>query len=175
MQVTAQLGHPDQPHFPSSTLQHPVKKKSPSQLRRQERRRQEVFKEKTHFNQSEKNVVEDATVLITEKSMPSASNPEASTETPERSHIKQAEKPKTYTEKYKTFAGKLDYSTKNSLPSVEKANVFKCDQCYYENSSEKVMVQHVRMKHCPTLKVIRSRQQHIDVCCDVIEDRCNIR
>ena len=174
MQLTAQLGHPDQSHFPSSTLQHLVKKKSPSQLRRQERRRQEVFKEKTHFNQSEKNVVEDATVLTTEKSMPSASNPEASTETP-RSHIKQAKKPKTNTEKYKTFAGKLDYSTKNSLPSVEKANVFKCDQCYYENSSEKVMVQHVRMKHCPTLKVIRSRQQHIDVCCDVIEDRCNIR
>ena len=94
MQLTAQLGHPDQPHFPSSTLQHLVKKKSPSQLRRQERRRQEVFKEKTHFNQSEKNVVEDATVLTTEKSMPSASNPEASTEAPERSHIKRAEKPK---------------------------------------------------------------------------------
>ena len=43
MQLTAKLGHPDQPHFPSSTHPHNLKKNSPSQLRRKERRRQEVL------------------------------------------------------------------------------------------------------------------------------------
>ena len=40
MQLTAKLGHPDQPHYPSSTLQQPLKKKSPSQMRGQERWKQ---------------------------------------------------------------------------------------------------------------------------------------
>ena len=51
MQLSAVLGHPDQPHFPHSSppqppsppFSAPKKKKSPSQLRRQERRRQEAL------------------------------------------------------------------------------------------------------------------------------------
>jgi hypothetical protein len=49
MQLSAVLGHPDQPHFPHppSPAHHPsppppVKRKSPSQLRRQERRKREA-------------------------------------------------------------------------------------------------------------------------------------
>ena len=51
MQLSAVLGHPDQPHFPHPPPHHhpppsfpPQKKrKSPSQLRRQERRKQEAL------------------------------------------------------------------------------------------------------------------------------------
>ena len=49
MQLSAVLGHPDQPHFPQPPppAHHPsppppVAKKSPSQLRRQERRKREA-------------------------------------------------------------------------------------------------------------------------------------
>ena len=46
MHLSAELGHPDQPHFPHPPPQHAPppsgKKKSPSQLRRQERRKQEA-------------------------------------------------------------------------------------------------------------------------------------
>ena len=45
---------------------------------------------------------------------------------------------------------------------------FKCDNCNYENLSEKGLTQHVRMKHCPSLKLSCSRHEHVDLCCDVI-------
>ena len=45
---------------------------------------------------------------------------------------------------------------------------FKCDQCSYSNSSEEGLLQHIRMKHCPSLDLRCSRKQHIDICCDVM-------
>ena len=55
MQLTAKLGHPDQPHYPSSTLQQPLKKKSPSQMRGQERWRKEAINKEAALDSSEKN------------------------------------------------------------------------------------------------------------------------
>ena len=66
MQLTAKLGHPDQPHFPSTSLSPALKRKSPSQLRRQERRRQEALNKESHRNHSEKEKV-DSTLPVTEK------------------------------------------------------------------------------------------------------------
>ena len=48
MQMSAELGHPDKPHFPQppqapQTVHHSCKRKSPSQLRRQERRKIEAI------------------------------------------------------------------------------------------------------------------------------------
>ena len=45
---------------------------------------------------------------------------------------------------------------------------FKCDQYSYSNSSEKGLLQHIRMKHCPSLDLRCSRKQHVDLCCDVM-------
>ena len=66
MQLSAKLGHPDLPHFPSVIPKHSLKKKSPSQLRRQERRRQEALNRDTEVNHSEKTAV-DLTTAVTEK------------------------------------------------------------------------------------------------------------
>ena len=51
---------------------------------------------------------------------------------------------------------------------------FKCNQCNYENSSEKGLTQHVRMKHCPSLQLRCSRNEHVDLCCDVIVVRSKV-
>ena len=47
---------------------------------------------------------------------------------------------------------------------------FKCNQCEYENPSEKGLAQHMRMKHCPWLELRCSKKEHIDLCCDVIHN-----
>ena len=56
--------------------------------------------------------------------------------------------------------------------SPKQAEKFKCDQCDYSNPTEKGVTQHKRMKHCPTLKLKCLRQEHVDLCCDVVEARC---
>ena len=75
MQLSAVLGHPDQPHFPHSSppqppsppFSAPKKKKSPSQLRRQERRRQEALTKAkeaalvTVIEETEENVSDEVT------------------------------------------------------------------------------------------------------------------
>ena len=67
MQLTAKLGHPDLPHYPSTNL-HPVfRKKSPSCLGCQERQRQEAPHKETQRNYPEKYTV-DSTLPVTEKS-----------------------------------------------------------------------------------------------------------
>ena len=124
MQLSALLGHPDQPHFPDPSPHHPPpppssppfpshrKNKSPSQLRCQERRQQEV------------RAAEAAapTVIIeeTEKDLPD--------EVPE--------------------AEINDITVKNVENHAEDAcTTFKCDQCVYTNLTEKGLKQHTCMKH----------------------------
>ena len=38
---------------------------------------------------------------------------------------------------------------------------FKCNQCEYENLSEKGLAHHNRMKHCPWLELRCSKREHI--------------
>ena len=66
MQLSAVLGHPDQPHFPHSpppphhAPAPPVnKKKCPSQLRRQERRKHEAEAKADKATSEEENIYED--------------------------------------------------------------------------------------------------------------------
>ena len=61
IQLSAVLGHPDQPHFPyppASTPPPQFIKKSPSQLRRQECRRQEALEKASATKVAEKDVAE---------------------------------------------------------------------------------------------------------------------
>ena len=67
MQLTAKLGHPDLPHFPSTTLPPVFKKKSPSRLRCQERWRQEAPNKETQKTILKKYTV-DTTLPVTGKS-----------------------------------------------------------------------------------------------------------
>ena len=137
IQLSARLGPPEQQHFPDPPQIIPsVKKKSPSQLRRQERRRQEALskanlttnkesdqnasdhitvveetkksKENRSGNKSSKNDVSDK-VTITEE----ASNPQACA-------VKPAINPS---------------ETEAEVPS--SSIIFKCDQCCFTSNSEK--------------------------------------
>ena len=78
LQLTAQLGHPDAPHFPSQPV---LKKKSPLQMRRQERRRQEALNKETASNNSEKIVHENVSNSMAEKSAKGSKLTEKSTDT----------------------------------------------------------------------------------------------
>ena len=126
LQLSAVLGHPDQPHFPHPPPSHPPhtlppsppppsKKKSPSQLRRQERRKQEALAEADkaasntqNFKESEK----DLTVNV----------------------LNDTEKDLT-----------IEVQDENSANASYLC--FKCDQCNYTNATEKGLSQHKRMKH----------------------------
>ena len=124
MQLSALLGHPDQPHFPDPSPHHPPplpssppfpshrKNKSPSQLRCQERRQQEV------------RAAEAAapTVIIeeTEKDLP-----------------------------YEVPEAEINDITVKIVENLaeDACTTFKCDQCVYTNLTEKGLKQHTRMKH----------------------------
>ena len=124
MQLSAVLGHPDQPHFPDPSPHHPhpppfsppfpshMKKKSPSQLRRQERRQQEVRAAEAAV----------PTVIIEE------------TEKDLSDEVLEAE---------------INNATVKIVenPAEDASTTFKCDQCAYTNLSEKGLKQHTRMKH----------------------------
>ena len=45
---------------------------------------------------------------------------------------------------------------------------FNCDQCNCTNSPEKGLTQHMRMKHCHKVDIRCLRQDHVDLCCEVI-------
>ena len=126
MQLSAVLGHPDQPHFPHPPPQHhppssppPKKKKSPSQLRRQERRKQEAIGKAEEAGTS-KTVFEETDNVFSEK----VSNQVVSEAEIENTSVIIVD------------------------DSVDKTSLtFKCDQCAYTNSTEKGLGQHTRMKH----------------------------
>ena len=126
LQLSAVLGHPDQPHFPHPPPPHPPhplppsppppsKKKSPSQLRRQERRKQEALAK-------------------------------ADKAAPKTQILNESEKDLSVnelndTEKDITIEAEAENSAEASSLS------FKCDQCDYKNATEKGLSQHRRMKH----------------------------
>ena len=123
MQLSAVLGHPDQPHFPHPPPHHhpppppsfpPHRKiKSPSQLRRQERRKQETLakaEEAASQEKSERDLYE---------SVPTKNDVEVKAESPTENIVENADK--------------------NSGLN------FKCDQCVYTNATERGLAQHARM------------------------------
>ena len=128
MHLSASLGHPDQPHFPPPPphAQHPVprppaKKKSPSQLRRQERRQLEA--------QS--------------KAGPKENNPNVDTEKPPHKGMSTDE-----TIKVVVYKAVQDPAVKIVQCSAEESVInFKCDQCDYNHTTEKGLGMHKRMKH----------------------------
>ena len=129
MQLSAVLGHPDQPHFPDSPPHHPHppsssppfpshrKKKSPSQLRRQERRQQEV---KVTKAAAPTVIVED-----TEKDLSGSMVCEV---------VAEAE------------TNNMTVKVVEHL-AEDSCTTFKCDQCAYTILTEKGVKQHTRMKH----------------------------
>ena len=110
IQLSADLGHPEEPHFPQSpqtpqTLHPSCKRKSPSQLRRQERRKSEAISK-------------------------------AANKMPFEAADNSVKEPIAHPEEADNF--------KESLPTSSE---FNCDQCDYQNSTEKGLRQHTRMKH----------------------------
>ena len=133
MQLSAVLGHPDQPHFPHPPPPHHpppppqppllTKKKTPSQLRRQEQRQCEARKKadeamsKTHTTDSEKNVSDSD---IVSKSKEGEIILEGEVEMPD---------------------------VKQVVSSAETSSQFKCEECNYTNITVKGLAHHTRMKH----------------------------
>ena len=89
MHLSAELGHPDQPHFPHPPPQHAPppsgKKKSPSQLRRQEQRKQEA--------QSKADEAASATPATSDNIVPANVSTGKETETVIEAKIQQPVKP----------------------------------------------------------------------------------
>jgi hypothetical protein len=118
MQLSAVLGHPDQPHFPHPPRPTPsFKRKSPSQVRREERRRKEA---------TEATSVEEVAVKPSEKPAE-----KLVTKPPVKPAKKPVEKP----------------ANKAAETDKAETIKFNCDQCSYTNISEKGLMQHSRMKH----------------------------
>ena len=154
LQMSARLGHPDQPHFPPPSPPPPPpssfipssKKKTPSQIRRQERRRQQVLLKSTLATTqvSEEDAPGDVTVAG------EAENPNASAEKPTDNSSS-----KDISQNFPTFneAVKPKESAEKSKPSdkegeaVSSGVTFKCDQCHFTSNSDKGLKTHTRMKH----------------------------
>ena len=130
MQLSAVLGHPDQPHFPDpppppSTSS--LKRKSPSQLRRQERRRDDAASrdkeavagvvDETAKKQSENNTNDD--IILTEDLEDSEKN---------------------------LFSNHKEDTIPEFEPIPTKV-AFQCDHCDFLGISEKGLKQHTRIKH----------------------------
>ena len=134
MQLSAMLGHPDQPHFPHPPSHPPplpptssCKRKSPSQLRRQDRRRKEAASR-----------VEETVNDLVKETEPKSS--EKNTEIELNVTEKPSDSEKTHT---------IDHN-KDLVHDVEPAQVtvsFQCDQCEFNGVSDKGLKQHTRMKH----------------------------
>ena len=127
MQLSAELGHPDQPHFPHPPPQHAPppsgKKKSPSQLRHQERRKQEAQSKADEAASKVDNISENIVNIV-----PANVSTGQETETVEAEIQEPAVKP-------------VDKSAEQLNP------VYKCNQCNYKHTTEKGLGMHVRMKH----------------------------
>ena len=127
MQLSADLGHPDQPHFPHPPHPPPppsfpppkIRKKSPSQLRRQERRQQEACR-KAEEAASLTNIIEEPDNVFSDSGLIEV-----------------------------VLEADVDNTSEKNVanPADESCLTFKCDQCAYTNSSEKGLGQHTRMKH----------------------------
>ena len=119
MQLSAVLGHPDQPHFPrppppQAPFPPPKKSKSPSQLRRQERRQGEALT-KAENAASPSHITKESDTVLIENVV------EGDIETP---------------------------AVKVVGSPVKDSNLaFKCDQCTNTNATDKGLSQHIRMKH----------------------------
>ena len=131
MQLSAVLGHPDQPHFPHPpppahppSPPPPVKKKSPSQLRRQVRRQREAEAKADEAVPNINIISED-----NENHLFKDASTSKETEIVEEAVLGET-------------AVKLAKNTaEESLP------IFKCNQCNYQNKTEKGLVMHERKKH----------------------------
>ena len=130
MQLSALLGHPDQPHFshPPPPPQHapspPLKKKSPSQLRRQERRKREAEARADKAASEKESISED-----------------------------DEKRPSTVASNVKETEIVIEANTEE--PAVKLTNYdgeethtkFKCTQCDYIHNTDKGLKMHIRMKH----------------------------
>ena len=124
LQLSAKLGHPDHIHFPQSLNSSSCKKKSPSQLRRQERRRQQALSKAANENvsqESDKNTFDN---------VPTSKEAEMLNETNENPKKKLTEK-----------------LVDSKLPIQSKQTSFKCDLCDYKGESNVGLRMHISRKH----------------------------
>lgn len=130
MQLSAVLGHPDQPHFPHPPPPPPtssLKRKSPSQLRRQERRRDGAA---SRDKEAAAEVVDETAKVQSANNTKGYIN---STEDLEDSE-------KNLSDNHEEDHSPVD----EAIPTKVS---FQCDQCKFCGISEKGLKQHTRMKH----------------------------
>ena len=150
IQLSARLGPPELQHFPDPPPIIPsVKKKSPSQLRRQERRRQEALSKSNMATTKEPE--QDATENITVFEEAGKSK-EKSDNSKKKSSKKNVAEKVTISEEAgnsKACADKpaINHSEKEA-EVLSSSLVFKCDQCNFTSNSDKGLKVHTRMKHC---------------------------
>ena len=183
LQLSAVLGHPDHIHFPApspapscSPLPASCKRKSPSQIRRQERRRKEAL------------ASADKSVL-----------PEASPKLPENEVFKEAVEvtvnsnenmsPKKTVQNSEIFncdqCGHTASCKANLMKHIDEkhtdiktqdieaipSNVpFHCDQCDFVGASDKGLKQHTRIKH--RISQVDGNVSELDDCSEEIEIDC---
>ena len=149
IQLSARLGPPEQQHFPDPPQIIPsVKKKSPSQLHRQERRRQEALSKAnlTTTKESDQYAIEHITVVEeTEKSKENSDinkNKSSKNDVSEKVTItEEASNPKACAVEPAINPSE----TEAEVPS--SSIIFKCDQCSFTSNSDKGLKVHTRMKH----------------------------
>ena len=156
MQLSASLGHPDEPHFPqpppSTSF---TKKKSPSQLRRQERCRQEALNQngktgtaKDSAKEPPKEVSKESSNLPNGEAANEASNiPNGEAEKEKDSAEESLKKASKVIARNMAEKEKESVAVSTAKDAEEPSLPFVCDQCDYSNTTEKGLNQHVRMKH----------------------------
>ena len=152
LQLSTRLGHPDNVHFPApnpAPAQTSCKNKSPSQLRRQKRRKEEAL------NKADKAIpLKEATSTHSEKEHVQTPPAKAVTILEENIVKKPAEKSPEESLSFKCehcdHVVGCEAKLRKHMNTEHKEQTFiafQCDQCGYVGASEKGLKQHKRMSH----------------------------
>ena len=130
MQLSAVLDHPDLPHFPHHPPSPPTscsKKKSPSQLHRQERRRQEAASR-----------AEDTVTGVVD---------ETAQKHFEQKTLEETQVAGKHLDSVKNIPSDHDNDNDQYIEPIPEASSFKCDKCDFLGVSDKGLKHHTRIKH----------------------------
>ena len=138
IQLSARLGPPEQQHFPDPPQIIPsVKKKSPSQLRRQERRRQETLSKANLAKSKESDQDASKHITVVEEAEKSKENSDMNKKKSSKKDV--SEKVTISEEASNPKACVVEPAIKPSEKETEVPSssiIFECDQCNFTSSSK---------------------------------------
>ena len=148
LQLSAKLGHPDHPHFPTPPCPPPpvsCKRKSPSQLRRKERRQQEGL----HRAEKDATDKEDASVQSEkENTVADSLSKDSRSETPATEEMKK--------------------TAENSSVRLATLN---CDKCVHKANCQVSLLKHVLKEH---KKHVAHERFKCNICSENLETKNNL-